>query len=902
MRRSSLRSLSFVLLCACGDDLPSAATTTTTAATQGDGTSPSTTAADPTAADSTGPAPDMGGPPTACTVDPSPDAMVWPGPQDDGSVVLVNGRRTSNYGASRLLQGHGFDVALHPTAPVAYVTTAGRDERRLYVVDRNTQQIVQDIDRGHAYYGMLIAPDGSRLYASNGVPGGVDVLDVAADGTVTPAGELPVAGWTAGMAGSPDGATLWVASFDANRITEVDTTTLTVTRLLQPGLGTWDVLHVPSRGELWASAFGEGSVRVIDLAAGSLVATIDLPTRPSMMVLSEDESRVYVAVTGADAVAAVDVATRTVAATMPVAESDFVDARGEPLPNSNPSALWLDDAADRLYVARGSDSAVGVLQASTLAPLGSIPTGWYPAALAGSPDGSQLVVAELRANGSRSRVQGEPEDEGVYRGGVSFIDLPRVDLADTTNEVVSNFRRPLEVMPAPACGPGFPLPEGYEGSPVIEHVVLIVNENQTFDALFGASGEALGVEADPRLLRWEAAVTVNKRALAERFVIADHFFTDAEESDSGHVFLTATHWTEYVERIKDDRDEYDVLGTYPISAQSIPSRGNFFSWLLDNGKSIRIYGEIVGILQDSTQGPVSQFVDPGFPGGTIINYEVADVLKAEHVASEIEAGVLADFTYLLLPNDHGVGIQPGLPTPPSMTADNDAAVGIVIDALSHSPFWESTVVFVLQDDPQGSDDHIDEGRSPLLVISPWVRTGYASHAHYSFSSVFATIERLLGVPPLGRPDASAAPMYDMFTDVPNLAPFDALPREYPEEVARVGDPGVAASRCMDFRGPDRNPGLGEVVKHYLAFRRGELTAAQAEARITAALADPAAREEAEEEREEELYAYDEAMRQYEALRRRYPDRALPPLPAASQRLAPARGCVRGEDEERPRRD
>lgn len=882
-RRCSLIVLLFAL--ACRDDPPQADGTTTDT---GDGTTTSPPATDVTGVDSTGPAPDMGGPATGCFADPLEAATQWPGIQDDGSTILVNGRRADSYGDGVLLTGYGFDVAVHPTAPVAYVTTASRGDRRLYVIDRNTQAIVQDIDRQDAYYGLQVSPDGSRLYSSNGVPGGVEAFDVAADGTLTSAGEVPVGGWTAGMAIDTDGSTLWVASFDANRISEVDTASLTVTRLISPGLQPWDIEYLPSRDELWATALAGEELSIYELSTDMIGATIPLPTAPSMMARTENDARVYVSLTGTDEIVAIDADTRTVVASTPVAEADFVDGTGAPLPHSNVNALWVDGPTDRLYAARGSDSAVGVFEASTLDPLGSIPTRWYPTGVALSPDGQQLVVSELRANGSRSRVLGDPADHGTYRGGASFIDLEGFDLADATNDVVANFRRPLELSPAPECGDQFPLPEGYEGSPVIEHVVLIVNENQTFDALFGESGEALGVEADPAYLRWEAPITVNKRALAERFVIGDHFFTDAQESDMGHTFLTSAHWTEWVERINFDRDEYGVLETYPISPQAIPDRGNFFSWLLDNGKSIQIYGEIVGILHDSSVGPVSQFADIGFPGGTIINYDVRDVEKAQYVADEIASGELADFTYLLLPNDHGQGVAPGVPTPQSMTADTDAAVGIVVDAISHSPFWESTVVIVLQDDPQGSDDHIDESRSPLLVVSPWVRRGYASHAHYSFSSVFATIERLLGVPPLGRPDASAAPMMDMFTDVPDLEPYEAIPREYPEEVGHVGEPGIAATRCMDFRGPDRNPGLGIVVQHYLAYRRGELTAEEAEARITAELAEPELVEEAEEEAEEELTAYATAIEGYRALRERHPE--LPVLVEPPEHLGPAPDC------------
>ena len=837
-----------------------------------------------------GPGGDLASPdPVGCTVDPSAEASKRPGLQPDGSVVLVNGRATVSAGPGVWLEGLAADVAVHPTVEVAYVATAGRNERHLYVIDRATQAIVQDLDRGRGFHGMALSPDGSRLYLSNGVPGGIDVYAVDAAGLAEFVAEIPVAGWTAGMALSPDGGTLWVASFDANRVTEVDTASQTISKTFALGFGAFDLLQLPGRSELWATELAGDRVAIYDLAAESVAATLSLPSSPTMMAADADEDRVFVSVSGADALATIDTATRELVSTVPVAEHDFVDAMGEPLPHSNPGALAYDPLSERLYVARGSDSAVAVFDAPTATLLGSIPTGWYPSALALSPDDGQLVVAEARANGSRSRLV---PDSLEYRGGASFISLTGLDLVDTTNTVVESFRRPLDNAAVPDCGDDFPVPLDYAGSPVIEHVILIVNENKTFDALFGDLGPSLGVEADPEFLEWDPATTVNKRALAHEFVIADNFYTDAEESDTGHVFLTATHWTEYVERIHEDRDEYKVLGFYPTSEPAIPDRGNFFAWLVDHGKSLQIYGEIVGITTESSQGPIAQFADPSYPGGLIINYDVPDATKAAYVAEKIAAGELAEFTYLSLPNDHTQGVQPGFPTPPSMVADNDYAVGLIVDAVSHSPAWSKTVIFVLEDDPQGSNDHVDESRSPLLVISPWVRRGYVSHAHYSFPAVFATIERLLGVPPLGRPDASAAPMFDLFTDVPDPTPFVARPREYPEELGQLGDPGVAATRCMDFRGPDRNPGLGVVTSHYLAYRRGELSAAEADARITTAMAEPSMAHWTEEEAEEEASAHAQALAEYAELAARFGWSAI----QVPQRLAPAPGCARGEDD------
>ncbi len=878
MRRTLPPFLVTLLITACNDEVPAGGPETET------GDSPTTASeGDSEVGDEPDLGVDMGSPALACTVDPAAEATKQPGLQPDGSVILVNGRLTDTAGESVWLTGLGADVAAHPTANVAYVTTAGRNQRHLYVIDRDTQAILQDVDRGKGFYGMAVTPDGSRLFASNGVPGGVEYFDIDAAGMVTSAGEIPVVGWTAGMTLSPDGGTLWVASFDANRITEIDTATLTISGTKQPGFAAWDVLHLPGRGELWATEFAGEGLAIYELDSQAVGATLSLPSSPNMMAVNADESRVFVTVSGADSIVAIDPSTREVVATTTVTEHDFVDAMGEPLPHSNPGALWYDVGSERLYAARGSDSAIGVFDGSSLELLGSIPTNWYPTSLALSPDASQLIVSEARANGTRTRLV---PDSVEYRGGASFIELAGLDLADSTNSVVENFRRPLDVAATPDCGDDFPVPLDYSGSPVIEHVILIVNENKTFDALLGDAGPTLGVEADPDYLEWDPVTTINKRALAQRFVIADNFYTDAEESDTGHTFLTATHWTDYVERIHEDRDEYDVLGFFPTSEPAIPDRGNFFAWVVDHGKSLQIYGEIVGITTQSSQGSIAQFADNAYPGGVVINYTVEDQTKAEYVAAQIQAGKLADFTYLSLPNDHTQGVQPGVPTPPSMIADNDYAVGIVIDAVSHSEFWESTVIFVVQDDPQGGNDHIDENRSPLLVISPWARTGYVSHAHYSFPAVFATIERLLGIPPLGRPDAGAAPMFDMFTDVPNLEPYDALPREYPEEFGQAGDPGVAASRCMDFRGPDRNPGLGLVTHNYMAYRRKELSADEAEARIMAGLREPGMLRWTEEETEEETFAYEQALAEYRTLAAEQGWSEV----VVSESLGPASGC------------
>ncbi len=278
---------------------------------------------------------------------------------------------------------------------------------------------------------------------------------------------------------------------------------------------------------------------------------------------------------------------------------------------------------------------------------------------------------------------------------------------------------------------------------------------------------------------------------------------------------------------------------------------------------IRIYGEIVGMnatVPGSRRRP-GDFSDATYPGGPFTNYAVRDEDKARYVIEKLKAGELAEFTYLQLPNDHMNGTAPGTPTPESMVADNDYATGLFIDALSQSPFWEKSVVFIVQDDPQGCADHIDAHRSFGIVVGPYVKRQYVSKVLASFHSVHATIERILGITPINRQTATASPLYDMFTATPDVTPFTALPR-VPEEVNPPNQPGAALSATMDFSGPDRAPDLYPMLDAYRLWKMGQITREEAERRIANIRHEGEAYEERIEESREETFAFDEGLRDY----------------------------------------
>lgn len=821
--------------------------------------------------------PDAAWPP--CVIDP-PEAMLrrpGAGEGEDDPFLTLAGRVAEGAGPSVVVEGFPASALAHPTLPVTYVAITSSDDRRLMAIEHSggAPTVLQDIDRGQAFHGLALQRDGATLYAAGGLTGAVDVYTVDAGGRLTHSGEISTGGYTSGLALSEDERTLWVGLFDQGEIVEVDLGSRAVTRRIATGGGgVWSVIHLPRLNQLYASHPGGDTLAVIDLEAGALANSLPVPTAPMGLVADAAGANVYAAISGSDVVARVDPAAGEIVDWVAVAEADLTDGAGAPLPHSNVNALTLDETTGRLYAARGADNAVSVLQISPMQVVGALPAGWYPAGVAVHPQDQRLIIAEGKGGGA-----GPSEGRSAknrLKGSVTAVDLAAVDLAATTASVSAHYNHPRAVWPVACDGRAFPIPTDPARTSPIKHVILVVKENKTFDCVFGDL-EDERVDADPSLVRWGEGVTPNLHALARAFNISDNFYANAPNSDTGHLLLTGTHLTEYAERIWIEEQRSDQFLGFQLGQPVTPNIGNLFTWLVDHGTSVRIYGEIVGTLARTEDGRRAvELSDNRFPGGPFANFRTPDTDKAQYVIDRVNEGELADFTYLLLPNDHTLGTQPGAQTPESMVADNDYAVGLLVDAVSHSPYWPETAIIVLQDDPQGCQDHVEAHRSFVLVISPWARRGYVSKAHGSFMSIFATLEAIFGVPPLGRPDAAASPLWDMFTATPDFTPYDALPRQVPPmENPEVGLGGAHSAR-MDWRSPDRNAGLAPLLDAYRLWRMGRISKREAERRIRdlEGTTDAEWWEELEEEAEEEAEAFDADWARYRAWRAAH---GLPPL-------------------------
>jgi YVTN family beta-propeller protein len=547
-----------------------------------------------------------------------------------------------------------------------------------------------------------------------------------------------------------------------------------------------------------------GSVSVIDLDRGTVVSEVELGLHPSGLASDPGGRYVYVANANSDRVSVIDTRTDTLAG-----DIDVRPMRTLP-PGSAPNAVALSSDGSRLYVALGGNNALAVVDTGSRVVLGFVPTGWYPSAVVTRPDGT-ILVASLKGLGSRGTELGiaphifperDPQTDGYnshdYVGTVSILEPPdRERLDQYTEQVAVNMRLPLmlDAMGRVASDPKqVPVPTRPGETSVFEHVLYIIKENRTYDQILGDVRKGNG---EPAFCLFGEDVTPNHHAIAEEFVLFDNFYCNGVLSADGHQWTDEGFVTDYIEK---------SFGGFPRSypydggdAMAYSPGGFIWDQVLKKGLTFRVYGEFVkavidppgatwsDIYRDYVDGvrrvsiratselhTLRPYLSPrfvGFPG------TVPDVYRAREFIEELQnferEGDLPSFMIMLLPNDHTAGARQGFPTPRAMAADNDLALGRIVEAVSKSRFWPKTVIFVVEDDPQNGLDHVDGRRTVALVASPYTRRGFVDSNHYNQSSLLRTIELILGLPPMTQLDLSANPMVDCFTGEIDTTPYEA---------------------------------------------------------------------------------------------------------------------------------
>jgi hypothetical protein len=516
-----------------------------------------------------------------------------------------------------------------------------------------------------------------------------------------------------------------------------------------------------------------------------------------------------------------------------------------------------------LYIACAGINAVAVVETDHMQFLGFIPSAWFPARVAVSADGKTLFVANAKGfgagpNGGRDFQLGP---EGAYigditKGTVSILTIPKdYQLRPLTLQVMRNNGfvpgfLALGQTPASKRSPDFPVPLPGSPSSKIHHVVFITKENRTFDEVLGDLDGA-DAERDATLARWgmdatvkgegeptleHVQVTPNEHALAKRFAFADNFYVDSDVSADGHHWLVGNYPNELLETawpaIYSHKLEFvpdpDAPGRLEIGASStIPEtyleNGSLWENLARAHLTFRNYGEgldLPGKDKSTAEYPTGarQAVNAPMPKVLFdntsrdyptFNTNISDQYRFVQFKREFDEFVsgkkpLPQFIYIWLPNDHTADPRPedGFSYRASYVADNDLALGKLVELFSHSPFWKDMAIFVTEDDAQDGQDHMDAHRSLLLVISPYAKPG-VSHVHTSMASILKTIDLILGMPFINQYDAAASDLSDMFTDTPDFTPYTALPSDTRIfDPAKVKGPGLEAKPGEPLDNPD----------------------------------------------------------------------------------------------------
>ncbi|HPT26359.1 MAG TPA: alkaline phosphatase family protein [Bryobacteraceae bacterium] len=601
---------------------------------------------------------------------------------------------------------------------------------------------------------------------------------------------------------SDDSCTAWVSHWGGRKPKPGEKTAPT-------GLAkTADQVPIDARG-----VAASGTVSRIDAQSGKVIVEIETGLAPTSLAWDQGRNRLYVANSNADSVSVIDTSTNKLLATWTI---DPFDQRA---PGVAPTALALDAKARRLYVALGGINAVAILDTTNGRLTGMIPTAWYPSSLALSSDGKRLAVGALLGAGSGWRDTPKQRYVHTYRGSAAVIDIPdAAQLANFSTAVAENTHLTLKgrsVRQPVATGPR-PAPKAIparSGDPsLIEHVVYIVKENRTYDQLFG---DLPAGDGDPSLVMFGQDVTPNQRALARRYVLMDRFFATGGNSANGHQWVTQANEVAYTLWPGYEGRSYPYDGTDPLAY----SRGGFL-WdaALKAGKTVKVYGEYAPRLSEakppqraeylarwrkgddfSTEFKVSSPIPPldallarNYP--TYTN-AVPDQVRASIFLKDVEAWTqekkMPNLVIVQLPSNHTYGATPDASSPKAMVADNDLALGRIVEGLSHSPFWPKMAVFVVEDDAQNGVDHVDGHRTVATVASPYARRGAVDSTFYSNQSIVKTIELILGLPALSLFDLIANDMRACFSDTPNPEPYIALT---PTQSLDDLNPPVAALR------------------------------------------------------------------------------------------------------------
>jgi YVTN family beta-propeller protein len=685
--------------------------------------------------------------------------------------------------------------------------------------------------------GLAVSGDGKRLYAALNLSNRLLEMD-AASGKMLRMWNVGVAPFDVRLAGDK----VYVSNWGGRRPDEHSFTG-------PAGRGT--VVRVDNR-----YIASEGSVSVIDLDSKLETRNSKLEIVTGLhacaLAVSPNGRYVVVANAGSDTLSVIDTRTDAVVETI-CARQDPGDLFG-----AQPNALAFDARGRTLFVCNGTQNAVAVFQfkpgQSKL--LGLIPVGWFPGAIVSDSPRQMLYVANIKSIAETKEKPRTGFGKGTgfntkeYCGSLSLVPVPAAKDLPALNQIaLADLRYPLLAQAKLPARPGTaarPVPERVGERSVFKHVLYIIKENRTYDQVLG---DVTNGNGNAELCVFGQRVTPNQHKLVRDFTLLDNTYCSSVLSADGHNWTDTGIATEYVERSFAGWPRSYPSGGEVDCADALAYSPAGFIWddALAHGRSFYDFGEFttghshwtdtsahkkkftfldayhdyvngsndITYISEPDVESLRPYMDANYPSW---NLDIPDQVRAAEFQSELKnferAGVFPDLAIVWLPNDHTSGAKAGSPRPQSQVADNDLALGKIIEAVSHSSFWTNTCIFVIEDDPQNGWDHVSGYRTTAYVISPYTKRHAVVSTQYNQTGMLRTMELILGLPPMNQMDATATPMLDCFTDTPDFTPFDSVPNQVAlddmnpagktvQDAALRKDAYVSARLTLDI--PDKCP-------------------------------------------------------------------------------------------------
>jgi len=777
--------------------------------------------------------------------------------------LLPNGWRLTPAGQQVILTDLPLNIRTTPDGKYALVATSGYNAHELTAIELATLKKVSVASVPQSWFGLTGNVANSRLWWSGG---GQALIHSFAfnSGTLEPRGSYPPAdqakdpGTDLSLAGFRTGVyfneqtgnllSLTILSKGGNKsLAWGDASTDkgaggAITRIavgksegdmsMPCGKRPYDVLKGRS-GLLYVSDWADKAVLVVDPDTLRTIGRIPVGEHPNQMVLHPKDGRLFVACASSNAIYVIDTTRGT------VQETIYTALFPQSPEGSTPDALCISADGEYLYVANADNNCIVVIEVEEPRKSlikGFIPTGWYPTSVAVTRNGKQLLVGVGKGNVTQSNrpseerikeAQSKTPGEGGYvripfphvgttlSGALSIIDMPgEKELAKYTDQVYRNCPYSDKLLSVAPYERKTAIPTKVGDPSPIKHVIYIIKENRTYDQVFSDIPRGKG---DPSLLMFGEQITPNSHKLANEFVLLDNLYCNGHVSADGHPWSTMAYNTDYIARNWaltyskrqgiDDDDAGDLTNA--------PS-GYIWDSAKRLGLTYRNYGEYGGRVSQPDGTFRMEGRVPGLIGHVCPDYDLRREGKPRMRDTENVEVFLREFRefekndnlpnliVMALGEDHTQGTSPGAPTPQACVASNDLALGQLVEAVSKSKYWPKIAIFVIEDDAQNGADHVDAHRTIGQVISPYVRRGHLDSTQYGTVSMLRTMELILGLPPLSQFDAAATPMFESFTDKPDLRPYQHVEARINLNARNEATAyGAERSLKMDFSEYDR---------------------------------------------------------------------------------------------------